>query len=268
MESNNPINVSPLLRMIGTVILALVIFLIFKPFTIVGAGERGVVMHFGKVQQGILGEGLHFYLPIYTNIKKVSVRVLKNDIKAEAASKDLQTVNVDIVINWHVDPNKVNDIYQRIGDNQAVVDNIISPAISEVAKATTAQKTAEQIITLRPELKADIDQKLIERLTPYGIVINDISLVNVAFSDEFNKAIEQKQVAEQQAQQAVFVAQKAEQDAKAVVNKATGDAEAQRLQQQTLTAPLLQKMWIEKWNGQVPVVTSGQQMILSLPSFQ
>lgn len=230
----------------------LMAFLLFKPFTIVGAGERGVVMHFGKVQQQILGEGLHFYVPIYTSVRKISVRVLKDDVKAEAASKDLQIVNVDIVVNWHLDPTKVNSVYQNVGDNKAVLDNIIAPAISEVAKASTAQKTAEEIITKRPELKADIDERLIARLAPYGIVLTDISLVNVDFSKEFNSAIEAKQVAEQDAKRAVFIAQKAEQEALAVINKAKGDAEGQRLQQQTLTPALLQKLALEQWDGHLP----------------
>ncbi len=258
------------LKTIGIIFGILILFLFLKPFTIIGAGERGVVMNFGKVQNQVLGEGLHFYLPIYTSVKRLSVRVQKDDVKAEAASKDLQTVNVDIVVNWHLDPAKVNNVYQNVGDNKAVLDNIIAPAISEVAKASTAQLTAEEIITKRPQLKADIDERLIARLTPYGIVLTDISLVNVDFSKEFNAAIESKQVAEQDAKRAVFIAQKAEQEAQAVINKAKGDSEAQRLQQQTLTPALLQKLWIEKWNGTLPnnLVVSGSQgqFILSLPN--
>lgn len=242
----------------GVVVAIFGIFVLFalKPFTVVGPGERGVVMKWGKVQPYVLGEGLHFFTPIETTIKIMSVQVLKDDVKAEAASKDLQDVKVDVVVNWHFDPTVINRTYQAVGDQGMVSYNVLSPAVSEVVKAATAQKTAEEIIKERQDLKANIDKTLVERLSKYGIIINDISLVNVDFSADFNAAIEAKQVAEQQAQQAVFTAQKATQDAQAAINKAKGEAEAQRLQQQTLTPELLQKMALERWNGVLPVYMS------------
>lgn len=267
MYEDKKFNLTPIFTIIGIFFL----FLIFKPFTVVNAGQRGVVMNFGKVQDKILGEGLHFYMPIVTHIKKIDVRVQKDDVKAEAASKDLQTVNLDIVVNWHLDANKVNKVYQEVGDNKNVVDNIIAPAIKEVAKASTALKNAEEIITLRPQLKKDIDERLVERLTPYGIVLNDISLTDVNFSEEFDKAIEAKQVAEQQAKQALFLKEKATNEANAVIEKAKGDAEAQKLQQLTLSPALLQKMWIEAWReggSKVPQVINGSNsnFLYTLPN--
>lgn len=237
---------------VGGIIIGFIFLMALKPFTVIGAGQRGVVMKWGKVQPYILGEGLHFFTPIETTIKTMSIQVLKDDVKAEAASKDLQDVKVDVVINWHFDPAVINRTYQTVGDRKSMADNVLAPAVSEVVKAATAQKTAEEIIKERQDLKANIDKTLVDRLSKYGIIINDISLVNVDFSADFNAAIEAKQVAEQQAQQAVFTAQKATQDAQAAINKATGEAEAQRLQQQTLTPELLQKMAIEKWNGVLP----------------
>ncbi|OLP15695.1 membrane protease subunit, stomatin/prohibitin [Leptolyngbya sp. 'hensonii'] len=231
--------------------------LLFRPFTIVNAGQRGVIMQFGKVQDRILDEGLHPIVPIVTTIEKINVRVQKNDVKAEAASKDLQNVTADIAVNWHVDPLKVNRVFQQVGDEGQIVNGIITPAVSEVVKAATAKKTAEEIITRRTELKGEIDDQIRERLKPYGIIIDDVSLVDVSFSAEFNKAIEAKQIAEQQAKQADFIAQRAAKEAEAEVNRAKGQAEAQRLQRLTLTPELLQKLAIEKWNGQFPVVMGG-----------
>ncbi|MEG4089830.1 prohibitin family protein [Microcoleus sp. Pol12B4] len=231
--------------------------LILRPFALVGAGERGVVMRFGKVQDAILDEGIHPILPIFTSVKTLSVRVQKTDLKADAASKDLQSITTDLAVNWNVDPAKVNQVFQQVGDEEQIVTSILSPAISEVLKAATYKKTAEEIITKRTELKTEIDNSLKKRLEPYGVIVRDVSLINFGFSPEFSKAIESKQIAEQEAKQAEFTVKKATQDAQAEINRAKGKAEAQRLQRQTLTAEILQQQAIEKWNSQFPTVMGG-----------
>ena len=231
--------------------------LILRPFAIVGAGERGVMMRFGKIQDAILDEGIHPIVPIVTSVKTLSVRVQKTDLQADAASKDLQKITTDLAVNWNVDPAKVNQVFQQVGDEEQIVTSILSPAISEVLKAATSKKTAEEIITKRTELKTEIDNTLKKRLEPYGVIVRDVSLINFGFSPEFSKAIEAKQIAEQEAKQAEFTVQKATQDAQAEINRAKGKAEAQRLQRQTLTAEILQQQAIEKWNGQFPTVMGG-----------
>ncbi|MDJ1176905.1 prohibitin family protein [Roseofilum capinflatum] len=232
--------------------------LIFRPFVIVNAGERGVLMKFGKVQDRILDEGLHPIIPVMTTVENLSVRVQKNDVNAEASSRDLQDVKMEIAINWHIDPARVNKVFQQIGDREQILIRIITPSVSEVVKSATAKKNAEEIITLRTDLKQEIDKQLKERITSYGILIDDVSLVNVTFSPEFAKAIEAKQIAEQEAKRAEFEALKAEKVAQAEINRAKGQAEAQRLQRQTLTPILLQKLAIEKWDGRFPTVMGGQ----------
>lgn len=251
MKTNNSI-----LYAVGGITLLLGAIL-FRPFAIVNAGERGVVMRFGKVQDVILDEGIHPVMPIVTSVKRLSVRVQKNDISARAASKDLQDVTTDVAINWHIDPAQVNTVFQRVGSQDQIVDGIITPAVSEVVKAATAKKNVEEILTKRTELKDEIDNQLKKRLAAYGLLVDDVSLVNFVFSPEFNKAIEAKQVAEQQAKQAEFVALKAKKDAEAEVNRARGQAESQRLQRLTLNAELLQQQAIEKWDGKFPTVMGG-----------
>ncbi|MBW4556710.1 MAG: prohibitin family protein [Trichormus sp. ATA11-4-KO1] len=235
----------------------LILAMMIRPFAVVNAGERGVVMQFGKVQDKVLDEGLHPIMPIVTSVKRLNVRVQQNTFKSDAASKDLQTITTELAVNWHIDPLKVNKIFQQVGDEKLIIDGIITPAVSEVLKAATAKKTAEEVITKRTELKQEIDSNLKNRLASYGIIIDDVSLVNFAFSPEFSRAIESKQIAEQEAKQAEFIAQKATQEAQADINRAKGQAEAQRLQRLTLTPDLLQKQAIEKWDGRFPTVMSG-----------
>lgn len=244
---------------IGGIALSLLvgITLLKSTFVTVNPGERGVVIRLGKVQNGVLDEGTHPVLPFITSIKRLNVRIQKTDIEASAGTKDLQSVTTNIALNWHIEPSKVNKIYQEIGDEQDLVTRIITPALNEVLKASTPKRTAEEILTKRAELKEEIDQEIQKRLAGYGIQVDDVALVNVAFSSEFAKAIEAKQIAEQQAKQAEYDALKASKEAQAEINRAKGQAEAQRLMRQTLTPELLQKQAIEKWDGQFPQVMSG-----------
>jgi regulator of protease activity HflC (stomatin/prohibitin superfamily) len=245
----------PIVGIVGGVVL---LFLLGGSFAVVPAGKRGVVMRFGKVQDRILDEGIHGKLPFVTSVHVMSVRVKRTDINVPVGTKDLQTIDTTLALNWHIDPAQVNRIYQQIGDEDQIVERIINPAISEVLKAATPKKTAEEILKQRSDLKNEVDNELKNRLAKYGLLIDDVSLVNVAFSPEFAKSIEAKQIAEQDAKKADFVAQRAIKEAEAEVNRAKGQAEAQRLQRETLTPTLLQKQAIEKWDGRFPTVMTGE----------
>uniref|UniRef100_B8HKW3 Band 7 protein n=1 Tax=Cyanothece sp. (strain PCC 7425 / ATCC 29141) TaxID=395961 RepID=B8HKW3_CYAP4 len=240
-------------------LLLMILTIIASFFVIINAGERGVLMQFGKVQDRVLGEGLHVVIPVVNTVQKLSVRVQSQEISAEASSRDLQDVFTDVALNWHIIPEEANLIYQQIGDEQAVTTRIINPAVEEVLKAVMAKYTAEEIITKRGEVKTEVDTALTERLRTYHIAVDDISLVHVHFSQRFGDAVEAKQVAEQEAKRAEFIALKAAKEAEARVNLARGEAEAQRLIHQTLTPDLLQKQAIERWNGKLPLVMGQEE---------
>lgn len=253
--------------LIVVVIGGLLLLLIFNPFVIVGAGERGVVMNFGAVQDIVLDEGLHSRIPIYQQIVKMDVRTQKIEAVATAASKDLQNVHTTVVLNYHVAPVSAWSVYQRLREDYA--DRIIAPAIQEAVKATTAQYNAEELITERPIVKDAIKVALAQRLLAYGLVVDEISITNFEFSESYSRAIEEKQVAEQQALQAKRVLEKkrveaeqivvtAEAQKKATILDAEGRAEALRLQKQEITAELNKYKAIEKWDGKMPMyVGSG-----------
>jgi regulator of protease activity HflC (stomatin/prohibitin superfamily) len=243
---------------VGGIALSLLVGMtLLKSLVTVNPGERGIVINLGKVQDGILDEGTHLVIPFFTDVKKLNVRIQKTDIEASAGTKDLQSISTKLSLNWYIDPTKVNKVYQQIGNEEDVVTRIITPALNEVLKAATPKKTAEEILIQRAELKEEIDRDIKKRLAVYGIQVTEVALVNVGFSPEFAKAIEAKQIAEQQAKQAEYEALKAAKQAQAEINRAKGQAEAQRLMRQTLTPELLQKQAIEKWNGQFPTVMGG-----------
>ena len=255
---------------VGALVLAVIIFLLFFPIVIIGAGERGVVFsNVTGIEDRVLGEGVHFRIPLIQSVHALSIKVQKNDVKAEAASKDLQTVSTDIVVNWHLDASKVNKIYQNIGDEKAVLDRIINPAVNEVVKAATAQKTAEEVLTKRAELKADIDTLLQNRLSTYGVILDDVSIVDVNFSPEFNAAIEQKTVSAQLALKAENDLRRIEVEAQQTIASAKAQAESIKIQAEALANNQRLVDWetVKKWNGVLPqIVTGNSGMLLNLPA--
>lgn len=241
-------------RAVQLAILIVTLAILSNFFVIVNAGERGVLMQFGKVQEQVLGEGIHVIFPTVYTVQKLSVRVQKQEISAEASSKDLQDVFTDVALNWHIIPEEANAIFQQIGDEKEVVARIIDPAVEEVLKAVMAKYTAEEIITKRGEVKAAVDDSLTLRLLTYHIAVDDISLVHVHFSQRFSEAVEAKQIAEQEAKRGEFLALKAVKEAEAKVNLAKGEAEVQRLLRDNLTPELLERQAIEKWDGKLPLI--------------
>jgi regulator of protease activity HflC (stomatin/prohibitin superfamily) len=257
---------------IGVVAFLIISFAGCKSFVTVPTGTRAVVSHFGKVQEKVLDEGIHWITPFVADITLMSVKLKLDVIKTSAASKDLQEISGDIAVNWNFDPNDVNGIYQGIGTVDTVVQAVIVPATNEIFKSITARYSAEQVLTSRAELKQKLDDELKVRLAKYKVVLIDASIQHIEFSKEFNEAIEQKQIAEQAALQAKYVAQQAEQEAQATVNRAKGQAESillaarakadgQKLLQISLTPMLIQQQAIEKWDGHYPQFVAGSNAI-------
>jgi regulator of protease activity HflC (stomatin/prohibitin superfamily) len=250
----------------GRIILTLLILAIISTFfVVIPAGKRGVLMEFGQVKEVILTEGLHPLIPVVNTVEKLSVRVQKQEIIVQAACQDLQNISLEVALNWHLDANKIYLIFQQIGNQNQIIDKIINPSLSEVIKSVTAQYTAEEIIKQRSQVKTEVDTKLRDRLENYHILMDDLSFLNIHFSDRFQEAVEAKQIAEQEARRAGFIAQKALKKAEAKINLAKGEAEANRLIQASLTPEILQRQTLKKWNGHLPlIVDSGSQKILDI----
>lgn len=257
-----------------TVIL-LVVILLFGTVKIVPAGHRGVKTRLGAVVPGSLAEGIHFKWPFIEKIYIMDVRVQKVEADAAAASNDLQTVTSKIAVNFHVDPERAHELYQRVGP--AYGQTVVAPAIQEAFKAVTARYSAERLITNRPEVSEAAKQLLQEKLRPYGLIVDGYNIIDFDFSQEFNRAIEAKQTAEQMALKAKRDLERVRIEAEQRVTQAKAEAEALRIQREALTPELLRlreleamRMAIEKWDGHLPSVTGGGVPFiqLSLPSTQ
>jgi regulator of protease activity HflC (stomatin/prohibitin superfamily) len=264
------------------IVLATVVILGLNSFIIINPGEAGVISILGKARDGALLEGIHVKPPFISVIDVYDLTVQKFEVPAESSTKDLQNLSARFAINFRLDPIKVVEVRRKQGTLANIVSKIIAPQTQEAFKIAAARRTVEEAITKRSELKEDFDQALGDRLDKYGIIVLDTSVVDLAFSPEFAKAVEEKQIAEQRAQRAVYVAREAEQEAQADVNRAKGRAEAQRLLAETLKAQggqlVLQKEAIEAWKSggaQMPKVLvmggdskSGVPFIFNLGNVQ
>ncbi len=246
----SPPNWQPL---VGGIVAALVLLIGFNSFVIINPGQAGVLSILGKPRDGALLEGIHFKPPLVSTVDIYDVKVQKFEVPAQSSTKDLQDLSARFAINFRIDETEVVEVRRTQGSLENIVAKIIAPQTQESFKIAAAKRTVEESITKRNELKEDFDAALSERLEKYGIIILDTSVVDLNFSPEFSKAVEEKQIAEQRAQRAVYVAQEAEQQAEAEVNRAKGKAEAQRLLAETLKAQggelVLQKEAIEAWKA-------------------
>ncbi|MRR33760.1 prohibitin family protein [bacterium] len=258
-------------KVIGLLAILLIFFLFLNPFVIIGAGERGVVLSFGAVSPTVLDEGLHLRVPIMQKIIKMDVKVQKSQTDAEAASKDLQETFSTIALNFHILPEKVNVIYQKLGAD--FKERIIDPAVQEVVKAVTAKYTAVEVITQREKVRSEIREMLRQRLLAYNIIVDDFSIVNFKFSNQFSQAIESKQTAEQLAFKAQRDLERIKIEAEQKVTQATAEAEALRLQKENVTPGLVKLRQIEaslkaieKWDGHMPKVTGNAVPFIDVKS--
>jgi regulator of protease activity HflC (stomatin/prohibitin superfamily) len=243
----------------------LVAFLILNPWVQIGAGERGVLLNFGAVQKTVLGEGLHFKIPVMQQVARMDVKVQKATTDAAAASSNLQDVSSTVAINYHIIPDKANIVYQTIGID--FKERIIDPAVQEVVKAVSARYSAEELITKRSAVSDAMKATLTERLLVHNIAVDAFSIVGFSFSKIFMEAIESKQTAEQLALKANRDLERIKIEAEQKITAAKAEAESLRLQRANISPDLIELRKIEanmkaidKWNGILPQVTGSGAM--------
>ena len=253
------------LGVIGALVLIALITL-FSSMRSIDTGKIGVVTRYGQVTGRELDEGLSWVAPWgLNNVTVYDVKTQKVDANAAAATKDLQDVQATIVLTYALNRGKVSEVHQRGGEDFQKVE--IDPQVQEAFKAVSAQYTASELITRRPEVKEAVVKNLKERIEKNGRYrIEDVAITNFQFGTAFNAAIEAVQVANQNVAKARQELETTKVEAEKRVTEATAAAESQRLQQQTLTNELLYKQWIEKWNGVLPTTVTGDSTILSLPA--
>lgn len=277
-----------LLRAVGFLVIPVGVLVILSSMVrMIGPGNVGVALLFGKVQPVALHEGINLVNPLY-DVVEMNTRVQRHQNKYDAASKDLQAVHVEMILNFRIDPTKATEVYQRIGPDYTRV--IIEPAAQEVLKAETAIHVATEILQQRPKIKVAVQETLARWLEKYGIELREASLANVRFDAAYEKAIEAKQIEEQKAEQkryeliqaqrqAEIAAAQAKGQGDAAREKAKGEAEATRIRGEaeaaynvkvaaSLTPALIQQRYLERWDGKLPQFSAGGSqpgLLLNMP---
>jgi regulator of protease activity HflC (stomatin/prohibitin superfamily) len=261
---------------------AVALFLIaeLNPLAQISSGYAGVLSDFGSVQPTPLAPGLHLVIPFYQQAIPVSVQPQTITSEETASTHDLQNVNTSVAVTFHVAPEDTPQFYQNFRNFETLGSRIIAPAVSNDVKAVTANYDAEELVTKRDAVDAQIKELIVASLAPYHMTVEAVNVSNFAFSEAYSQAIEQKQVAQQQALQAQYTLQqtqisaqqqvvqaKAQADAavataqgqaQALLLTANAQAKANTMIAQSLTPAVLQQKALDRWDGTLPhYLTAG-----------
>lgn len=253
------------IKLIATVCIVLVVLIVIAiaSITIVPAGHKGVTLNMGAVTGNVMNEGINFKIPFIQSAEIIDVRVKKYESNDNSsASKDLQTIKSSIAVNYRIDQDHVSELYQKIG--MSYESTVINPAISECIKSVTSKYTAEELITKRTEVSEEMKNFLQGKLSEKYILIDSFNIVNFEFSDAFDTAIEEKQIAEQNALKAKYDLERIKTEAEQAVTKAQGEAEAMKLKNEQISQNIIYLEFIEKWDGKMPTYYGSDNLFLGL----
>lgn len=234
---------------LAALIIGIVILTSF--WTVVDVGERSVVVGFGQVKE-TLTEGFHFVSPFYS-VYTYNVRNNKYETVANAASSDIQKVNISVAVNYNINESSVAELYSTYGDDY--IEKVFTQRVQEAIKSVSAKYQATELVTKREEVKGAIKDSLIASM-PAVITVTEVSITNFEFSQSFDAAIEAKVTAEQNALRAKNELEQTKYEADKRVAQAEGEAKAIKAQASAIQASggkeYVQLKWIEKWSGNLP----------------
>lgn len=276
MKDEEVVKIAKKLVVYGVLVIIAMIILFGSVYTI-DAGDRGILLTFGKPTGNVIGSGLHFKIPLAQSVIITSVRTqtiqFDNGLNAgtaseytslQGASKDLQDVAIGSVVNYHINERDVLDIYQKYGDEQTYEKNILEPLVRETVKAETAQYTAEELNTKRAEFSDKVGEILTVKFAKVSGVFEKYNVVNFEYSPTFTTAIEQKAVQTQLLEKSRIELETAQVQASTRIAQAQGEAEAIKIQVNAINqqggANYVQLQMIQKWNGQMPYSTGGNSI--------
>lgn len=245
-----------------SIIILLLIICGFNSWFVVEPGYNGFTVTLGKVNSTVYTDGLHFKTPFITKSVKYNIQTQKAEWVTEASSKDLQTVDATIVVNYKFKESEVVNLYKNVGKEEKVQEKVLEPAIQEVFKSVVAKFSAEQLITERSVVSKEIEDALNKKLDAYGIQIQSFNIVNFNFSKSFNDAIEAKVTAEQNALAEKNKLEQVKYEAEQKVVAAEAQAKAIEIQAKAIQnqwgAEYVKLKWIERWDGKLPVTMAWE----------
>lgn len=245
----------------GFLLLLFIIGFIFcNPLTIVNAGERGVKVSLGKVSPQSYTEGVHFVMPFISKIHKMDIKTQKSNIATIIFTKDIQQARLEYVINYNLQPENVHKMYKEVGKNYK--DTILVPVVEGTVKNVVGSYNANDLVGSRAKATSDILIKLQEQLDDNYINVTDFNITNIDYSDSFEKAVEAKTVAEQEALKAKNMTAKVQEEARQKVISAEAEAKSMAIRANALTQNknLVEYEAVQKWDGKLPQYMMGNSV--------
>lgn len=251
-------------KLLAAALICAVLCMAVSTFSIVPAGKTGVLVTLGSPGENELRSGPHFKMPLAQKIVMIDNRVQRTDVDGGGASRDLQNVKTSVSVNYRVQPSKSVSLYREVGLDWDTV--IVRPAVQECMKAVQSRYTAEELITRRSEVGQAMQESIAEKVGRYGLEVDNINILNMDFSEEFNAAIESKQTAQQNALKAEQDLARIKVEAEQKIVTAQAEADANRIRSESITSEILISNAIAKWDGKLPAVMGDGENILDVSS--
>ena len=236
------------------------VIVMVNPFFMVGPGERGIKIRLGQVQPEVYGEGLHVICPFIQKFRTMDVKTQKNTLNTSVYTKDIQQARIAYVINYNVQPDRVNKLFQEVGMDY--VSTILTPVVEGTIKDIIGKWNAQDLIANREKATAEILMKLRNQLTDNYINVSDFQITDINYSNTFEKAIEEKVTAEQEALKAKNKTVQVQEEAKQKVIAAEAEARSMSIRAQALSQnkSLVQYEAVQKWDGKMPQYMLGNSV--------
>ncbi len=240
--------------------LIVVFIVICNPIAIVGVGERGVKVTLGRVSPESYSEGIHLITPFISKIKTMNVKTQKDNIVTSVYTKDIQQAKISYVVNYNLQPENAHKMYREVG--MLYRDTILMPVVEGVIKDVIGKWNAQDLVANREEATNDILEKLVIQMKDKYINVTGFQIININYSDVFERAIESKVTAEQEALKAKNKTVQIQEEAKQKLISAEAEAKSMSIRAHALTQnkALVQYEAVQKWDGKLPSYMMGDSV--------
>lgn len=245
---------------VTVLILFVIAVLLCNPIVVVGVGQRGVKVTLGKVSPESLGEGMHFIMPYIQRIAKMDVKTQKYTTQTHVYTKDIQQAKISYVVNYNLVADSAYRMYQEVGMDY--VSKVINPVLEGTIKDVIGKWNAQDLVANREEATNDILAKLKDQLTERYVNVTDFQIIDIGYSEVFERAIESKVTAEQDALKAKNKTVQIQEEAKQKVISAEAEAKSMSIRANALTQnkALVEYEAVQKWNGILPQYMMGNSV--------
>lgn len=251
-------NLSWQVKGLGIGIVAVILLLLYiNPIALVGVGERGIKVTLGQVSPQSYTEGIHIVTPFISHMETMTVKTQKMNPITTVFTKDIQQARLTYVVNYNLQPNNVHKMYREVGKDYR--EKVLEPVVEGTLKNVIGSWNAQDLIANRAKATADVLAQLKEQLVDNYINVTDFQITDIDYSDTFEKAIEEKVTAEQEALKAKNVTVKIEEEARQKILTAEAEAKAIQLKANALAnnRQLVELEYAKKWDGKLPEYMMG-----------